>query len=127
MNLSLHRLSNQKACFLSNTSDMPKPADLKKLLDLERSQETSETVTTKENYMIGDSVNDRSFLSDEMAALCAKLPIYRVKAITIGKEASVTRVKRDRICVSSERCYKSCFLFFCSRRCYYKKICVESR
>lgn len=56
----------------------------------ESSQETSQTVTTKENYMIGDSVNDRSFLSDEMAALCAKLPIYRVKAITIGKEASVT-------------------------------------
>ena len=33
--MAMHRLSNQKACFLSNsTENLPKPADLKKLLDM---------------------------------------------------------------------------------------------
>ena len=30
-------------------------------------------------YAVVGTVNDRSFLSDEMAAMCAKLPIYRIK------------------------------------------------
>ena len=30
-------------------------------------------------------MNDRSFLSDEMADLCAKLPIYRIKTV-LGEE-----------------------------------------
>ena len=29
-------------------------------------------------YVVVGTVNERSFLSDEMAAMCAKLPIYRI-------------------------------------------------
>jgi len=35
----------------------------------------------KYDYVVDGVVNDRSFLSDEMADLCAKLPIYRVKTV----------------------------------------------
>ena len=32
--MAMHRMSNQKACFLSDSTDnLPKPADLKKLLE----------------------------------------------------------------------------------------------
>ena len=32
--MAMHRMSNQKACFLSDsTGNLPKPADLKKLLE----------------------------------------------------------------------------------------------
>ena len=31
------------------------------------------------NYMLGSSVHDRSFLSDEMAAMCDKYPIISIE------------------------------------------------
>ena len=31
------------------------------------------------NYMLGSSVHDRSFLSDEMAAMCDKYPINSIE------------------------------------------------
>ena len=34
------------------------------------------------DYIVAGTLIDRSFLSDEMASLCAKLPIYRLKAVT---------------------------------------------
>lgn len=37
---------------------------------------------TKVDYEVVSTVTDRSDLSDEMASLCAKLPIYRVKKAT---------------------------------------------
>ena len=37
---------------------------------------------TNDEYEVVSTVTDRSDLSDEMASLCAKLPIYRVKKIT---------------------------------------------
>ena len=38
--------------------------------------------TTKVEYDVVSTVTDRSDLSDEMAFMCAKLPIYRVKKTT---------------------------------------------
>ena len=41
---------------------------------------SSESVNiTEDNYEVVGTVNDRSTLSDEMAAMCAKFPIYRIK------------------------------------------------
>ena len=37
---------------------------------------------TNNAYEVVSTVTDRSDLSDEMASLCAKLPIYRVKKAT---------------------------------------------
>ncbi|CAH3191038.1 unnamed protein product, partial [Porites evermanni] len=80
-NMAMHRMSNQKACFLSDSTDnLPKPADLKKLLETQSNQDSSQAETQGETeYAVVGTVNDRSFLSDEMAAMCAKLPIYRIK------------------------------------------------
>ena len=33
----------------------------------------------KTEYVVVGTLDDRSFLSDEMAAMCTKLPIYRIK------------------------------------------------
>lgn len=44
------------------------------------------TENKKYDYIVGGAVNDRSFLSDEMADLCAKLPIYRIKTV-MGEES----------------------------------------
>ena len=33
----------------------------------------------KTEYVVVSTLDDRSFLSDEMAAMCTKLPIYRIK------------------------------------------------
>ncbi|CAH3172718.1 unnamed protein product, partial [Porites evermanni] len=80
-NMAMHRMSNQRACFLSDSTDnLPKPADLKKLLETQWNQGSSRAETQGETeYTVVGTVNDRSFLSDEMAAMCAKLPIYRIK------------------------------------------------
>ncbi|CAH3191036.1 unnamed protein product, partial [Porites evermanni] len=80
-NMAMHRMSNQKACFLSDsTGNLPKPADLKKLLETPSNQDSSQAETQGETeYAVVGTVNDRSFLSDEMAAMCAKLPIYRIR------------------------------------------------
>ena len=37
------------------------------------------------DYVVGGTVDDRSILSDEMAALCAKLPIYRVQLESVAE------------------------------------------
>ena len=37
---------------------------------------------TNSEYDVVSTVTDRSDLSDEMASMCAKLPIYRVKKAT---------------------------------------------
>ena len=36
----------------------------------------------KVEYEVVSTVTDRSDLSDEMASMCAKLPIYRIKKAT---------------------------------------------
>ena len=50
------------------------------------SQKSATTTTAKNEtnneYEVVSTVTDRSDLSDEMASMCAKLPIYRVKKTT---------------------------------------------
>ena len=41
---------------------------------------------TDEEYDVVSTVSDRSFLGDEMASMCAKLPIYRVKKSTTRRK-----------------------------------------
>ena len=43
------------------------------------------------NYMLSSPVHDRSFLSDEMAAMCDKYPIY-----SIEPEEEIVSVKAHR-------------------------------
>ncbi|CAH3178130.1 unnamed protein product, partial [Porites evermanni] len=82
-NLTMQRLSAAKACFLSKfTENMPKPSDLVKLLDQKSATTTIAKNETNSEYEVVSTVTDRSDLSDEMASLCAKLPIYRVKKTT---------------------------------------------
>ncbi|CAH3188087.1 unnamed protein product, partial [Porites lobata] len=81
-NLTMQRLSAAKACFLSEFAEnMPKPSDLVKLLDQSAPTTTARNETNNE-YEVVSTVTDRSDLSDEMASMCAKLPIYRVKKTT---------------------------------------------
>ena len=54
---------------------------------------------TDQEYDVASIVSDRSFLGDEMAAMCAKLPIYRVKKST-----------------SRRKCY--------TEYCYYNQMCT---
>jgi len=99
-NLAMHRMSKQKACFLSDlTENLPKPEDLTQLLETENAQGIIQAKTSSEYlYVVVSTVYDRSILSDEMAALCAKLPIYRLKEKSlmrdVDKENHLQRVKR---------------------------------
>ncbi|XP_078369585.1 uncharacterized protein LOC144653466 [Oculina patagonica] len=99
-NLTMQRLSAAKACFLSeSTEDMPKPDDLVKLLDQKNPPSTTVKNATNSKYEVISELTDRSDLSDEMASLCAKLPIYRVK------ETTSTRGKRWP-------CYTYCYKYY---------------
>ncbi|XP_078369581.1 uncharacterized protein LOC144653462 isoform X1 [Oculina patagonica] len=126
-NLTMHRLSAAKACFLSeSTEDMPKPDDLVKLLDQQSNAPARNG--TNSVYDAVSELTDRSDLSDEMASLCAKLPIYRVKKATFISQ----RVKRfdfTYLCCDTH-CYKyrswcynawgycyPCYKRKCYRRC----------
>ena len=48
--------------------------------------------TTEDDYEVVGTVNDRSTLSDEMAAMCAKFPIYRIK-----RKQVTTSVEKENI------------------------------
>ncbi|XP_068696679.1 uncharacterized protein [Montipora foliosa] len=125
-NLAMHRMSNQKACFLSNSTDnLPNPGDLKKVFDegssLNPSQDSFE-------YATDGTLDDRSMLSDEMKELCDGLPIYVItqkSSVEVEKQNNLNREKRW-ICGYS--CcwirYKYCYWWGCCRyiwiyRCYY--------
>ncbi|XP_074607336.1 uncharacterized protein LOC141860192 [Acropora palmata] len=132
LNLAVHRLGNGKACFLSNSPDiLPKPADLKRLLDSANSQSFSQRETMKReyNYVVAGTLLDRSFLSDEMASLCAKLPIYRVKAVTgensqLKSGVTVTRLRSRRYgCRIVRRCYTVTILFLDFTCCHTETEC----
>ncbi|XP_078370336.1 uncharacterized protein LOC144654107 [Oculina patagonica] len=128
-NLTMHRLSAAKACFLSeSTEDMPKPDDLIKLLDQQSNAPARNG--TNSVYDAVSELTDRSDLSDEMASLCAKLPIYRVKKAMFISQ----RVKRftfdftylccDTYCYKYRSwCYNAwgycypCYKRKCYRRC----------
>ena len=56
----------------------------------------------KTEYVVVGTLDDRSFLSDEMAAMCAKLPIYRIKQRNLLVQrklnnASIKKINVDKI------------------------------
>ena len=74
------------------------------LFSLQQSnQDSSQAETQGETeYAVVGTVNDRSFLSDEMAAMCAKLPIYRIKQRNLPVQrklnnASIKKMHVDKI------------------------------
>ncbi|XP_068700877.1 uncharacterized protein [Montipora foliosa] len=93
-NLSLYQISHPNVCFLSNsTGSQPKPADFIKLLK-SGSTEPKEAERTNE-YSLVREVHDRSFLSDEMAIMCAKQRIFYIKPVDVQKKTNKKRRKRD--------------------------------
>ncbi|CAH3021366.1 unnamed protein product, partial [Porites evermanni] len=73
--MTMIRLPAAKACYLTHsTDDALKPADLMKALALVRLPKARTDIKLK---VVG-TLEDRSELSDEMARLCAKLPVYAV-------------------------------------------------
>lgn len=97
-NMTMHRLSAAKKCFLSeSTEDTPTPDQLLKIIQQESPSATVMNATELK-YDVVSTVTDRSILNDEMASMCAKLPIYLIK-MTITQ-----RVKRR----------------YCHYHCYYR-------
>ncbi|CAH3046935.1 unnamed protein product [Porites lobata] len=82
-NLTMIRLPEANACFLSySIGNVPRPADLLKLLQLvQKSADSKVTTTSEENFKVVGKLSDRSDLSDEMKDLCAKLPIYPIRKL----------------------------------------------
>lgn len=120
-NFSLFRIPNKNACFLSySTGVQTKPVDLLQQLQSEAQQgpmQVKDQPTT--NYMLSSPVRDRSFLSDEMAAMCDKYPIYSIEPeeeiVSVkahGKTFAKLRRKRwycDVIIIT--RCRIICIIF----------------
>ena len=51
---------------------------------------------TQLKYDVVSTVTDRSILNDEMASMCAKLPIYLIKKTTTQRKSSVsTKLQSD--------------------------------
>ncbi|XP_068696680.1 uncharacterized protein [Montipora foliosa] len=119
-NLAMHRMSNQKACFLSNSTDnLPNPGDLKKVLDEGSSSSPSQDSF---EYMVDGTLDDRSMLSDEMKELCDGLPIYVItqkSSVEVEKQNSLNREKRWP-CWYHYRCvrYRYCYRRWCCRYLY---------
>ncbi|KAL9967597.1 hypothetical protein ACROYT_G025859 [Oculina patagonica] len=78
--LTMVRLPVAKSCFLKEgIDDVPKPADLKKLLMVQSKDVVAITKPqTEVKLKVIATLEDRSQLNDEMANMCAKLPIYVV-------------------------------------------------
>lgn len=114
-NLVMRRLREQKACFLSeSTENAPKPKDLKKALDKQSASGSTKSVnSTDYEYEVVGTVNDRSTLSDEMATMCAKFPIYRIKKRTI-----TTSVQKENIQGGKSRMKRN-WCYYCYWRYYY--------
>jgi len=119
-NLTMHRLSATKTCFLSeSTENLPKPDDLLKILEYEQVSLASSSPIINETsigYEAVSTVTDRSILSDEMAYMCAKLPIYLVKKTTSQ------RVKRSHC-----RTYRYYRWYWCRSRRRYCRVHVYVR
>ncbi|XP_073231000.1 uncharacterized protein [Porites lutea] len=79
--MTMIRLPAAKACYLTHsTDDALKPADLMKALALvpPKTDGGLPKARTDINLTVVGTLEDRSELSDEMARLCAKLPVYAV-------------------------------------------------
>ncbi|XP_078342903.1 uncharacterized protein LOC144628635 [Oculina patagonica] len=100
--LMMIRMPEAKSCYLSElTENVPKPADLVRLLDSSKSGVTMAKSRTEEKVKVAGTLDDRSKLNDEMAQLCAKLPIYLVVKVDKAPDmdepmdsAPVQRTKR---------------------------------
>ena len=55
--------------------------------------------TTEDDYEVVGTVNDRSTLSDEMAAMCAKFPIYRIKRRKVTMSVEKENIQGICFCV----------------------------
>ncbi|XP_015766006.1 PREDICTED: uncharacterized protein LOC107344830 isoform X7 [Acropora digitifera] len=114
-NMAMTRLSNQKACFLQNsTSDVPKPSDLKDLLDKKKTNSPTQSTF---RYTVVGTLNDRSILSDEMANMCAKYPIHIIRkqsplSVELEKKEQIKRTKRYT-------CYCVWIKIYFTPNCYY--------
>lgn len=101
-NFSMYRTSHPNVCFLSNsTGSQPKPADLIKLLNSEALQGPTQPKEAKRTseYSIVREVHDRSFLSDEMAIMCAKQRIFYMEpeSVTVDVQKQTNRKRRNSI------------------------------
>ena len=76
-------------------------------------QDSSQAETQGETeYAVVGTVNDGSFLSDEMAAMCAKLPIYRIRQRNLPVQrklnnASIKKIHVAKIFKSISLSYKN--------------------
>ncbi|XP_068718387.1 uncharacterized protein [Montipora capricornis] len=98
----MYRTSQPNVCFLSNsTGSQPKPADLIKLLKSEALQDPTQPKEAKRTteYSIVREVHDRSFLSDEMAIMCAKQRIFYMEpeSVTVDVQKRTNRKRRNLI------------------------------
>lgn len=123
-NLAMHRISSAKACFLSySTEELPQPDDLVKLLDKDTSKgpQKAKANSSEYEYEVVGTLDDRSSLSDEMADLCSKLPIYRVKpkSLVLDVEKQDTKRVKRGICYT---CYRRCYINYLGR-IYCRYIC----
>ena len=74
-------------------------------------QDSSQAETQGETeYAVVGTVNDRSFLIDEMAAMCAKLPIYRIKQRNLPVQRKLNNVSIKKIHV--DKIFKSISLSY---------------
>ena len=55
---------------------------------------------TELKYDVVSTVTDRSILNDEMASMCAKLPIYLIKKTTTQRKSSVSNKLQSDASVS---------------------------
>lgn len=120
-NLSLFRILNKNACFLSNSTGIQtKPVDLLQQLQSEAQQGPIQVKDQRStSYVLGSSVHDRSFLSDEMAAMCDKYPIYSIEPeeeiVSVGThEQAIAKHRRKRMpcdVVIITRCCFICIVF----------------
>lgn len=131
-NLTMIRLPATNSCFLSDsTDDVPKPATLVKLLGgIGQVEMPRQQIEVK--FKVVGTLEDRSGLSDEMADLCEKLPIYIVvegevdstqAALQPTKTAPGKRSKRHLVrrwvcsLVCRPVCPRVCNGWFCYTAC----------
>lgn len=102
-NLTMFRVTEAKACYLRKSPrDDRKPADLQQLLEVATRNGLKVVPQTKVKLKVVSTIDDRSDLSDEMANLCAKLPIYEVDEgeldlTHLNQETRVARRPANRV------------------------------
>jgi len=130
-NLTMIHLPATNSCFLRDSiDDVPMPGNLKKLLGDKGGRVAIPRQQTEVKLKVVGTLEDRSGLSDEMANLCEKLPVYVVvegevdstTAVQPRKTELATRSKRglgDWICylVCHSVCNRVCSIFGCYDVC----------